>query len=357
MSHFITGTGTKLAAGLQDNYFYNVSGCTVNVPINITSVTLDPAVEKGTEENLLKKKLKDSSYLLSITMDGSFDANLRPEMADWLFKASTQKADQPAAEEQTIGDKVYTIQEYYLQEPGNDPLGSTFVLTRSDNNVITTYPAMTVRSLTLNAPNNDFVTVSVDLAGREELRAAYTFGPNTMPAKTSGITADGANYVNKTDESSDFTKSGYIVTKGVFRWEGQEICIESCSMTLDNGLEDAPRCYQDGKYVNIPVMGRRGVTFDINLPYTAALEYQKDNYLLSNSYGSLSLEFTSADDENEKVIIEAPYVSLTSIGSGISGTGVVETTISGEVVDYDDPESSEDDEPFIIRVQSLKVGD
>ena len=327
MSHFITGTGTKLAAGLQDNYFYNVTGCTVNVPINITSVTLDPAVEKGTEENLLKKKLKDSSYLLSITMDGSFDANLRPEMADWLFKASTQKADQPAAEEQTIGDKVYTIQEYYLQEPGNDPLGSTFVLTRSDNNVITTYPAMTVRSLTLNAPNNDFVTVSVGLAGREELR------------------------------SSDFTKSGYIVTKGVFRWEGQEICIESCSMTLDNGLEDAPRCYQDGKYVNIPVMGRRGVTFDINLPYTEALEYQKDNYLLSNSYGSLSLEFTSADDENEKVIIEAPYVSLTSIGSGISGTGVVETTISGEVVDYDDPESSEDDEPFIIRVQSLKVGD
>ena len=191
MSHFITGTGTKLAAGLQDNYFYNATGCTVNVPINITSVTLDPAVEKGTEENLLKKKLKDSSYLLSITMDGSFDANLRPEMTDWLFKASTQKADQPQAEEQTIGDKVYTIQEYYLQEPGNDPIGSTFVLTRSDNNVITTYPAMTVRSLTLNAPNNDFVTVSVDLAGREELRAAYTFGPNTMPAKTSGITADG----------------------------------------------------------------------------------------------------------------------------------------------------------------------
>ena len=88
---FYAGAGSKLAAGLQASYFNN-SATTVDTKLNISSATFDPTVEKGSEETLLMSKIKNGSYLLSIGMEGSFDANLRPEMTPWLFKAVTQNA-------------------------------------------------------------------------------------------------------------------------------------------------------------------------------------------------------------------------------------------------------------------------
>ena len=338
MSTFYSGAGSKLAAGLQSNYFNNTA-TSVSTKINITGATFDPTVEKGSEETLLQSKVKNGSYLLAITMEGSFDANLRPEMTDWLFKAVTQNAAEVALPSGYTPDSGYAMKAYALKAAGNDPIGSTLVLTKGDQ--VTTYPAMTVRSMTLNAPANDFVTVSVDMVGREEIKAG---GSSAIPSGAVPATS----YVAKTDASSDYTKASYIVTNGVFKWNDVAWCIESSTLTIDNGIEDSPKCYQDGKFANIPVMGIRSVTFDFDTPYDSKVETLKDSYLLSSEYGSAELEFTNADDSKEKIIVLIPNLSITSVGSGISGTGVIEASISGEAVQVGS------DEPITIIVQTAE---
>lgn len=347
MSTFYSGAGSKLAAGLQANYFNN-SATNVNTKLNITSATFDPTVEKGSEETLLQSKIKNGSYLLSIGMDGSFDANLRPEMADWTFKAATQNSTAISSSDAGWADATdslsvpsgYTGYAYTLKAAGNDPIGSTLVLTKgTSTSQVSTYPGMTVRSLTLTAPNNDFVTVSCDLVGREEIKAGNS---SAIPAGAVPSTT----YIAKIDDSEDYTKPSYIVTNGVFKWNGNVWCIESSTLTIDNGIEDSPRCYQDGKYANIPVMGMRSVTFDFNTPYDGKIETLKEDYLLTSQYGSAELTFTSPDDANEKIIVRIPNLSITSVGAGISGTGVIDASVSGEAV-YDNGE-----EPLTIIVIS-----
>ena len=336
---FYSGSGVKLAAGLQinpDDYFSNID-TDVTTKLNITSATFDPAVEKVSEETLLQSKVKNGSLLTSITVDGSFDANLRPEMTDWIFAAACQQESTTSSTTAIVVDGTtvqYDIYEYELANAGIDPLGSTLVLTRSDNTSdVYTYPGMTVRSMTMTMPNNDFVTVSMDLAGREEIR-------HGSDSKIS------VNYVEKSDDSDEFTKPSYIVTKGVFEWEDVMWCIESSTLTIDNGIEDSPRCYQDGLYVNIPVMGMRSITFDFNLPYTDRIETLKKDYLLNNAYGKAEVEFTNANDPNEKVNVIIPNLSITSVSAGISGTGVVEASVSGEAV------ADGGEEPITIIVQT-----
>lgn len=338
MSTFNSGAGSRLAVGLQPNYFRNksqadpaIADTTITNLLNITGATFDPSVEKVSEETLLKQKIKSGSLLTSITMDGSFDANLRPDMTDWLFTATCQLDEIPASTSTSTtgyGQKVFE-----LQEAGEDPVGSTFVL--EEGNISKTYPSMVVRSMTMEMPNNDFVTVSVDLTGREEIIG------------TTASQVDTSAYEYKTIPNGlDFQKKSYIVTEGVFEWNGIEWCIESSTLTIDNGIEESPRCYQDGKYTNIPVMGMRSVTFDFNIPYTDKVEDLKKNYLLTSEYGHANVTFTSPDSPNEKVVVDIPNLSITSVSAGISGTGVIEASVSGEAVQVGSTEA------ITITVQS-----
>lgn len=340
MSTFYAGSGSKLSAGLQASYFNN-SATTVDTRLNITSATFDPSVEKGSEETLMMSKIKNGSILLSIGMEGSFDANLRPSMTPWLFKAVTQNATVDEHETTTVPERQgYTRDTYCLKNAGNDPLGSTLVLTKGDQ--VTTYPGMTVRSFTLNAPNNDFVTVSTDLVGREEIHAG---GTSAIPAGAVPATT----YLVKTDTSNLVDEQSYIVTSGVFKWNGVSWCIEDSTISIDNGIEDSPRCYQDGKFANIPVMGMRAVTVDFNLPYDQKIEVMKRDYLLTSAYGSAQLEFSTPEATPESIItIYMPKVSITSVGAGISGTGVIEASVSGEAI------QPSDEEPIYIIVDTLQ---
>lgn len=347
MSTFYAGAGAKLSVGLQSDYFDNrgttaANTCDVDTRLNITSTTFDPTVEKGSEETLMQSQIKNGSYLLSIGMDGSFDANLRPSMTPWLFKAALQNATPITDTSSEIYTEAtsfvaakngYNRTIYVLGDAGVDPLGSTFVLTKGDQ--VTTYPAMTIRSMNLNAPNNDFVTVSCDMVGREEIKGT---GTSKIPAGASPATS----YVCKTDASEIEDEQSYIVTHGVFKWGADaahlaEWCIEDSSISLDNGIEDSPRCYQDGQYANIPVMGMRAITMDFNMPYDDRVEDLKEDYLLTSAYGSAVLEFCTPEATPESYInVIIPRLSITSVGAGISGTGVIESSVSGEAVK--DPE-------------------
>lgn len=353
MSTFYSGAGSKLAAGLQlgTNGYFNNTSTSINTLLNITSATFDPSVEKISEETLLQSKVKTASLLASITVDGSFDANLKPEMTDWVFSAAMQQIGTTPAD--TTPPQGYSLKQYTLKDAGNDPLGSTLVLAKGDQ--VTTYPAMTVRSMTMTMPNNDFVTVSMDLTGREEIKAG---GSSAIDPLTS---VPSSEYEDKSIPSNlAFTKSSYIVTNGVFEWqrdpEDEETietwCIESSTLTIDNGIEDSPRCYQDGKYANIPVMGIRSVTFDFNTPYNSRIEEIKENYLLTSLYGRAKVEFTNADDENEKITVVIPHLSITSVGAGVSGTGVIDASVSGEAIQQYVAGDDEASEPVVIYVQT-----
>lgn len=353
MSTFYSGAGAKLAAGLQTSYFSN-SGTTINTLLNITSATFDPAVEKVSEETLLQSKVKNGSLLASITMDASFDANLRPEMTDWIFSASMQEVGTTAADiVGTTAPAGYSIKKYTLKAAGNDPMGSTLVLKRGANQTDTfTYPGMTVRSMTMTMPNNDFVTVSCDLAGREEIMYG---NPSGIGVNAKPITS----YEAKVMPDLSFEKESYIVTNGIFEWQPDPSsasttvwCIETSTLTIDNGIEDSPRCYQDGKYANIPVMGMRSVTLDFNTPYDPKVETLKDKYLLDTAYGKATIEFTNAKDVNEKIYVLIPHLSITSVGAGISGTGVVDASISGEAIQQYVEGDTDASEPIVIFVQS-----
>lgn len=357
MSTFYSGAGTKLSVGLQNDYFDNRgttsdNACAIDTRLNITSATFDPTVEKGSEETLMQSQIKNGSYLLSIGMEGNFDANLRPSMNPWLFKAALQNASTSSAatdvaafvEARTNYDRTI----YVLGAAGVDPLGSTFVFTKGDQ--IATYPAMTVRSMTLNAPNNDFVTVSCDMVGREEIRGT---GTSKIPAGAAPET----HYIYKADATEIPADQSYIVTHGVFKWGADndhltEWCIEDASISLDNGIEDSPRCYQDGQYANIPVMGMRAITMDFNTPYDEKIEDLKEDYLLTSVYGSAVLEFCTPEETPESYVnVIIPRLSITSVGAGVSGTGVIESSVSGEAVK--DPEL----EAIYIVVDNLHHGE
>lgn len=298
-----TGIGSECQVGKQSAWGTPV------VPaykVNITSESVAATVEKGDEGNLLPKKTRDQADIIAINVDGSVSAILRPEFADWLFECA-------------LGKKVGTNQ-YVLADPNTDLPVSTFVISRGG--IVKTYPDVTITRLQLSAPAQDYVRVTFDVSGVNEIAAGE----------------DGA----KTIQNLTFTLPSYRCTSATLLYgaggtaEGslsQSLCVEETNISVENGAEDTPATYCDGFYNGRPVIGQRTVDVDFRLPYGANVDQFRQDYLLSEDAPTVALKlvFTTKDvDENIEVYM--PNVSINTASGNVDGQGIIESSVSGEAL-------------------------
>ena len=309
-----TGIGSVCQAGIQSAWGTPVAP---TAKINMTSESVECSVEKGDEGNLLSKKTKDQADIIAVNVDGSVSAILRPEFADWLFKAALGKESSGT---------------FTLADPNTDLPVSTMVISRGG--IVKTYPDVTITRLSIQAPAQDYVRVSFDISGVRELSAGET-GAQTI-------------------QNLSFTLPSYKCTQATLKYGAggtaaaslaSSLCVEETDITIENSTEEAPATYCDGLYNGRPVIGLRSVSVDIDLPYGTDVETFKSIYLLDTDAPTVALElkFTTSDPD-EYITIYLPNVSINTAGGNVDGQGIIGASISGEALDMDG------DEPITVKV-------
>ncbi len=298
------GAGSVCQAGKQTVFGTSVVPTAL---INMTSESINTTVNKGDEGNLLASKTANQRDLLGITVDGSISTVLRPEFADFLFEVGMgNKSGESGA---------YS---YTLANTGADLPVSTFVISRGG--IVKTYPDVTIRSMSIQAAAQDYVKVDLDVVGTKEIAVGGT-GAQTI-------------------QNLSYVLPSYrcIAASLFYGAAGSEptstkLCVESTTINIDNGIEDAPSTYCSGLYAGQPVKGQRTVTVDFSIPYSDAMDTFKETYYLAQSapYVALKLEFTTTD-EDEKIEIVLPNVCITDATNNVGGTGLIEASFSGQAI-------------------------
>ncbi len=296
------GTGSVCQAAIQSEWGTPVVPDTL---INMTSESIKTDAEKGDEGNLLASKTANQRDVMSIKVEGSISTVLRPEFVDWILECA-------------LGTKTGNV--YTLAEPNTDLPVSTVVLSRGG--IVKTYPDVTIRAIKISAAAQDYVKVDIDLIGVRELSSGDT-GAQTV-------------------QSISLTLPSYRCTQATLYYGAggtakasmsQRLCVESCDISIDNGIEEAPATYCSGLYSGRPVMGLRVVTADFTIPYSDDMDSFKRTYYLGaeSPCVALKLTFTTADpDENIEVYL--PYVNITSADGNVGGAGIIESSFSGEAL-------------------------
>lgn len=302
MANFKVGSGSVCQAAKQTTWGTSV---TPTVLLNMTGESITVDYQKGDEANLIAKKTASEKELLAVVTEGGIDTILRPEFIDWVLEAALGKK----------ASNVYTLADANTELPI-----STIVMDRGG--IVKTYPDITVRSLTIEAPAQDYVRASLDLVGTKEINAGAT-GAQTV-------------------QSLSFTKPSYRCTSATLYYGAggaaasslaTTLCVENTTITIDNGVEDSPATYCSGLYNDRPVPGQRTVTVDFNIPYSTDVDTFRNTYYKDEASPNLAMKlvFTTADTD-EKVEIYMPNVNLTSGGGNVGGAGIIDTSFSGEAL-------------------------
>jgi len=302
MASFKVGSGSSLQAAKQTTWGTSV---TPTVLLNMTGESISTTPQKGDEANLIAKKTASAMELLSVVTEGGVNTILRPEFIDWLLECSM------GAESSGV---------FTLAAPNTELPISTLVMSRGG--IVKTYPDVTIRSLQIEAPAQDYVRANIDLVGTKEIDAGGT-GAQTLA-------------------SLSFTKPSYRCTSATLLYGAggtasaslaSELCVESVTINIDNGVEDSPATYCSGLYNDRPVPGQRTVTVDFTIPYSDAVNTFRSTYYKaeSNPTVALKLVFTTSDTE-EMVEVYIPHLSLTSGNGNVDGPGIIDTSFSGEAL-------------------------
>ena len=295
------GAGSSCQAAKQSAWGTSVKP---NTLINMTSESISVSVEKGDEGNLLASKTANQRDLMSIGVSGSISTVLRPEFADWLFECG-------------LGTK--TENTYTLANPNTDLPVSTIVMSRGG--IVKTYPDVTIKSIKISAAAQDYVKADIDLVGVDEVSQAQD-GAQLLQA---GLSFKLPSY--------RCTQATLLYGDGNSTSPSTKLCVESCDITIDNGIEDSPATYCTGVYSGRPVMGLRSVTVDFSIPYSENVDAFKSKYYsaLASPCVSLKLVFTTSDtDENIEILM--PNVNITSADGNVGGTGIIDSSFSGEAL-------------------------
>ena len=315
------GSGSVCQAGLQSAWG---TPATPDTLINMTGETIKVTVNKGDEGNLLAEKTRGQADVMSVKVDGGLSTILRPEFADWVFEA-------------VMGGKTGNV--YTLAAPNTELPVSTVVLSRGG--IVKTYPDVTIKSIKISAAAQDYVKVDIDIIGVKELSAGD----------------EGA----KTVQTLSFTLPSYRCTQATLKYAvggtskasvSQSICVESCDITIDNGIEEAPATYCSGLFSGRPVMGRRTVSVDFSIPFSDAMDTFRKTYYLDGSSPTVALllKFTTSDPD-ENIEIYLPNVSITSADGNVGGTGIIDSSYSGEALSVGSAE------PITATVNHKEVGE
>ena len=293
------GSGSVCQAAKQTTWGTPVTPDTL---VNMTSESISVTVQKGDEGNLLASKTAAQRDLLAIVTEGGIETVLRPDFADWLFECA-------------MGKKSTST--YTLADPNTQLPFSTIVLSRGG--IVKTYPDCTIRSLTIDAPAQDYVRASIDLVGTKEIQAGGT-GAQTI-------------------QSLSFDSHSYRCTQATLVYgngggtPATSLCVESVQITIDNAVEDSPATYCSGLYNDRPIPGLRTVSVNVTIPYDTAIDTFRQNYLLDPDAPTVALKLTfTTADAGEKVEILMPHVTINDAGGNVSGAGLIDASFSGEAL-------------------------
>lgn len=308
MSRYKVGAGSSCQAGLQSSFGTSVSP---EYLVNMTSESLSVNVNKGDEGNLLASKTANQRDTISIGVEGGISTVLRPEFVDWALEATMGVEN----------DGVYT-----LADPNDDLPVSTVVLRRGD--IVKTYPDLTVRSLTLSAAAQDYVKADFDFIGTKELSVGDS-GAQTIQNISYSLPSYRCSHAKLIYGAGG---TGLTITD----WDACQVNaldIESCTITIDNGIEEAPATYCAGLYNGQPVKGLRSVNVEFSIPYSSSMDdFRKAYYVSENApYVALKLGFTT-NDTNESIEVYLPYVSITASNNPVGGSGIIEASFTGEAL-------------------------
>lgn len=303
---FYTGTGSSLQIGKESEYGTAV---TPTALIDLTSESIKVAVEKGDEGSLLASKTPMSRDLLSITVSGSISFILRPEGAGTVFLLALGGTDTVASGED--GKFTHTM---HLCEVNDNLPGATIIVDRKAK--VMKYAGCTVSALSLECAAGDYVKATLDIQGVKEE----------------------AGTLNASLKS--FTVPSYRCTAAVFTIGDEVYDISSSTVKIDNALETAPRTYSSGLYAGRPQHGRRSVTITFDIPYSEDVETLKSSFLTTEENAAVKLTFTSSDQDH-KVEITMPNVSVNDVTANVGGTGILTASVSGEALSVGDTEPLE----------------
>ena len=299
---FKVGSGSVCQAAKQTTWGTSV---TPSVLLNMTSESISVDYQKGDEANLIAKKTASAKDLLAVVVEGGISTILRPEFADWLFEAALGAASSG---------------EYTLAAPNTDLPISTIVMNRGG--IVKTYPDVTIRSLTLDCPAQDYVRADIDLVGSKEIAAGGS-GAQTI-------------------QNLSFTKPSYRCTQATLYYGAggtaaasltNSLCVEDVQITIDNGVEDSPATYCSGLYKDRPVPGQRSVTVSFTIPYSSDVDSFRTSYYANDASPNLALKLVfTTSNEDESVDVYIPNLNLTEGGANVGGAGIIDSSFSGEAL-------------------------
>lgn len=294
------GVGSVCQAGIQTTFGTSVAPTAL---LNMTSESVNVTVERGDEGNLIASKTPNQRDMLAIGVEGGVSTILRPEFADWLFQAA-------------LG--VKTSNAFTLAAPNAELPVSTVVMSRGG--IVKTYPDMSIRSLTINAAAQDYVKADIDFVGIKEVAAG---GTDAQAVQSLSYTLPSYRC---THASLKYGAAGATTPATV-------LDVESCDITIDNGLEDTPSVYSDGLHAGRPALGKRSVTVNFSIPYSDALDTFRNTYYVADDAPALSLllKFTTSDTD-EYITILVPNVQLTDGSNPVSGVGYIDSSFTGEAL-------------------------
>lgn len=304
---FLTGAGAGLQIGKEPSFG---TGVRPTALVDITGESIKVSVEKGDAGSLFASKTPQSRDLLGVSAAGSVSFLLRPESAGLLLHAAMGGADS-CVEDGETGKHTHTL---HLCGANDDLPSLTVVVNRKA--AVKKYAGCTVSSLSLDCAAGDYVKGSIDFKGVKE-------EPGELNPALTG-----------------FTVPSYRCTGATFTIGGTVFDISSASFKLDNAMEDAPRTYASGLYPGQPQHGTRSVTISFDIPYSAQVETLKDTYLTTEQNASAALTFTSSD-QDFKVQIGIPNLSVNDVSSSVSGTGIISANVAGEALSVGDGEPLE----------------
>lgn len=302
MANFKVGSGSVCQAAKQSVWGTSVAP---TVLLNMTSESLTTSYQKGDEGNLIANKTAAQKDLLAVVTEGGVSMILRPEFIDWLLECG-------------MGKKASNV--YTLQDPNTELPISTIVLNRGG--IVKTYPDVTIRSLTIEAPAQDYVRTDIDVVGTKEIAAGGT-GAQTI-------------------QNLSFSKPSYRCTQATLYYGAggtaasslaSTLCVENCSITIDNGVEDSPATYCSGLFNDRPVPGQRTVSVSFSIPYSDAVDTFRTTYYANEQSLTVALKLVfTTSDANEKVEVYIPNLSLTSGDGNVGGPGIIDTSFAGEAL-------------------------
>lgn len=297
----LNGNSLILQLGKEDTYGTAV---TPTNQVRVSSESLKPVYNKVDEGLLTGGRGASRKEIMSLKTEGDISTLARPDEVGLFFKA--------ALGVESVSENKHTFTA--LGTALSDSLPSlTAVLDRKVDKFV--YKGLKINSLSFSAAPEDYLKLDVSFVGREE--------------------ATGGSLATLTPSSLKSFKFRH----GKVKLAGVEVAdITNINFTYNNNLDTETQTTSTGLYFKEPEPGKREITTELEMLYTAGTEAYRASYYKTDTQVGIELEFVSDETFGEsstpyslKIII--PCNQCTDSSANMTGADSTKQTMNFEAVD------------------------